>query len=101
MILLQTNNNNDCFFSDIFYILQNTFQAILITDEISSYTVFTYKCGELQWGSSAPNIGFIASGDIYDDHSPNDETIACVNSPHSPWSNIIYRLSDGVLAKIY
>ena len=47
----------------------------------------------MEWDNGA-NIGFTANGNPYDDHDPSSSDVACVNSPDSVWSNIIYRLSE-------
>ena len=62
----------------------NTYQGILITDGVNSYTVFTYLCGEMQWSRGA-TIGYNAAGDFYFNHpftgTENAHTIACENQP--------------------
>ena len=45
----------------------NTFQAILITNGTKSYAVYTYKCGEMEWGDES-TIGFNAGGEYYENH---------------------------------
>lgn len=72
---------------------QNTFQAILITDETQSYVVFIYMCGLMEWDNTA-TIGYTANGDSFDNHDPSSNEIACVNGPDSDWSNVIYLLSE-------
>ena len=72
---------------------QNTFQTILVTDEIYSYAILVYKCGLMEWDSSA-NIGYTANGDRFDNHDPSSRDVACENSPDSDWNNVIYLLSD-------
>ena len=71
---------------------ENTFQAVLITDGEYSYTVFTYKCGLLEWGSAA-TIGFNSAGGRYANNDPSSSAVACDNLD-SVWSNVIFRLSD-------
>lgn len=72
---------------------QNTFQAVMITDETYTLTIFTYKCGLMDWDSGA-TIGYSAGGDPYDNHDPSSRSVACVNSPDSDWSNVVYLLSE-------
>lgn len=45
----------------------NTFQAILITNGTKSYAVYTYKCGEMEWGDES-TIGFNAGGEYSENH---------------------------------
>ena len=49
----------------------------------------------MDWDTGV-NIGFTANGDPYDDHDPSSREIACVNTPDSVWSNIIYKLSEEI-----
>ena len=72
---------------------QNTFQAILITDGLSSITIFTYKCGLLEWDNGV-TIGYNAAGDPYDNYDPSSSDIACENDPNSDWNNVVYVLSE-------
>ena len=44
------------------------------------------------WDNGA-NIGFTANGNPYADHDPSSSAIACINSPSSDWSNVIYRIT--------
>ena len=71
----------------------NSFQAILITDGTHSYSIFTYDCNRIEWGSSV-TIGFSAAGDPYSNHDPSSSDIACLNTPDSNITNVIYLLSD-------
>lgn len=81
---------------------ENTYQALVITDTLwQSYAVFTYKCGLLEWsGDSAFEavIGYSALGQFFEDHPlsqmSNTNDIACLNSPQSEWSNVVYNLTD-------
>lgn len=78
-----------CFFK----IQENTFEAILITDGTYSYTIFTYQCGLLEWDNGVV-IGFKGSGDFYANNDPSTLDVACLNSPTSVYSSIIYLLSN-------
>ena len=82
-----------CVAQGILLSLQNTFQAILITDGTYSYTIFTYKCGLMEWDNGA-TIGFNAAGNPYANNDPSSRAIACVNTPESDWSNVVYVLSN-------
>ena len=72
---------------------ENTFQAILITNGTYSYTVFTYQCGLLQWDNGV-TIGFNAASEKFDNHNPSGKEVACLNTPNSDWTNIVYLLSS-------
>ena len=74
----------------------STFQAIIITDDVSSYAIFIYHCGDLNFNGL---IGF-SSGDqcLFSNHPASFRTnvshIACTNFPESPWTNVIYELTS-------
>ena len=72
---------------------ENTFQAVLITDGNYSYTIFTYKCGLMEWDNEA-TIGFNAAGNPYENHNPSSSDVACINLEFSDWSNVDYLLSN-------
>lgn len=78
--------------------LGNSFQALVATDGIHSFTVFTFKCGELNWiRSSRASIGFSSSNDIFFNHQlslqPSVNNISCLNNSTTPWSNVVYDIS--------
>ena len=68
-------------------------------DQETSYAIFTYKCGLLNWVGDYAAIGYSAGGDFYDSHylsrQSNVNDIACLNQPSSPWSNVVYRVNEG------
>ena len=64
-----------------------------MTDGTYSYTIFTYKCGLMEWDNGA-TIGFSAAGNPYANHDPSSSAAACVNTPESDWSNVVYLLSN-------
>ena len=68
----------------------------MITDGVDSYTVFTYRCGDMKW-AYAPTIGFNAAGILFANDpntgSASAENIACLNSPRSEWYNLVYEIS--------
>ncbi|CAI8005292.1 Furin-like protease 2, partial [Geodia barretti] len=79
----------------------NTFQGMLATDFISSYTVFTYNCRDM---SFSPPIGTSIIGFYHNDfpsleinhgatRREKPHLIACINQPSSPWVNVVYGLS--------
>ena len=81
----------------------NTYQGIVITDGNTTYAVFTYQCGLMEWSRGA-TIGFNAAGQIYENHpfsgSENVHEIACVNSPDLEWSNLVYKLTNESLGPL-
>jgi hypothetical protein len=74
----------------------NTYQAIIISNNIKSYAIFIYKCGAITWGDSA-TIGFNAGGTFFQNHpfslAGRSMDIACVNNGTSVWFNLIYQLT--------
>lgn len=75
----------------------NSFQGILVTDGYQSYTIFLYRCGELEWPGDS-TIGFIANEEFYYNHrlsgtrEAND--IACLNiNTGTPWTTLVYRIA--------
>ena len=72
---------------------ENTYQAIFITDGTYTYTIFTYDCNLMGWGTSA-TIGFNAAGEEFINNEYTSNAIACSNLPTSNITNIIYRLSQ-------
>ena len=72
----------------------NEFQAVLLTDGVKSYAVFTYMCGALEW-SDAATIGLNTPADIRFNYplSGTDliDEIACIHID-SQWKNLIYDL---------
>ena len=76
-----------------FVVQENTFETILITDGTYSYAIFTYQCGLMEWDNGA-TIGFKASGNFYENNFPSSAEVACLNSPESQYSNVIYLLSE-------
>ena len=73
---------------------ENTFQAVLITDGVDSFSVFTYNCGLIEWDNGGTNtVGFNAAGQTYANAVPSGVDLACINGNASNWSNVIYTLS--------
>ena len=73
---------------------ENTFQAVLITDGVNSFSVFTYYCGLIEWDNGgSTTIGFSAAGQVYANEDPSGIDLACINGNISLWSNVIYNLS--------
>ena len=66
----------------------------MITNGYQSFAVFTYRCGSLQWSGDAV-IGFKVNDQLYDIHELSGNSanaIACLNSPRTIWSNVVYQL---------
>ena len=76
----------------------NTYQALVITDGVESYTVFTYNCQMMEWSGLYQHavIGYNAFGSPFENHplsgTPDILTIACENRPYTNWSNQVYQL---------
>ena len=75
----------------------NTFQGIVTTDHMRSFTVFSYKCGDIRFSNSA-TIGFTAGDVLFANHPftlrRKAQDIACINSPESEWVNVVYELTS-------
>ena len=82
----------------IFVVSQrNTFQGILVTNYTRSFAIFTYFCGDLEFSNSA-QIGFFLEDGFQAIHpatSRGPKSIACLNTPVSPWVNVVYEISAG------
>ena len=80
-----------------FYFQTNTFQGIVITDGTTSFAVFIYKCGDLNW-ESGTSIGFSAAGDLFANHPfagrPDAQLLDCINQPANDYVNVIYAISS-------
>lgn len=80
----------------------NTYQAIVITNGMESYSIFTYNCELMEWPGLwvYATVGFNARGDYYSNHPltglSNVHRIACANRPQTDWSNVVYKLSLSV-----
>ena len=55
-------------------------------------------------GATYGTIGYLADGDFFKNHplsgTPIADEIACVNLPHTIWSNVGYRLHEGMAGKL-
>ena len=90
---------------ELFYIMQNTFQAIVITDNSTrSFAIFTYRCDEVQWPGLQPNfakIGINFGSGMEEVHELSGQEVAddidCLNNDTddtgSNWVNVIYDLN--------
>ena len=82
---------------------RNSFQGVLVTDEVDSYTVFIYRCGHMEWSDEPTTIGF--KTDSFFLNNPysgnNANNISCASSPQSEWSNVLYPLTGVLCVQIY
>ena len=73
----------------------NTFQGILITDGSSSYAVFIYDCGSMEWGGGV--IGWQEGSSQYNSHSLsgdiNSNDIGCLYS--NTYSAVVFKIDNG------
>ena len=77
----------------------NTFQAVMVTDGNTSFTLFIYQCGDLQWpGFHSATVGFSAGSEFASNHwlsgNPNITSIACLNTPDNQSYTLIYTLTE-------
>ncbi|XP_064388367.1 uncharacterized protein LOC135336484 isoform X2 [Halichondria panicea] len=84
----------------------NTFQAIVASSDSESYAIFTYQCGGMLWSSSDATIGFGDPYGHYRNHPysrslQSQNPIACLNSPNSVWSNVVYKLRRANICTSY
>ena len=63
-----------------FFIMQtNTFQCILVTENIRSYAIFLYADGLIQWPSSGAQVGFNAGDNMTYVNVPGSRTPSILN----------------------
>ena len=60
----------------------NTFQCILVTDNIRSYAIFLYADGLIQWPSSGAQVGFNAGDNMTYVNVPGSRTPNILNITH-------------------
>ena len=72
----------------IIFLQTNNYQAILITNNLDTYVLYVYTCGEMQWSSlgqsRAAVVGYNAEGNFFQNH------------PSSGFSTIADAISCGV-----
>ena len=67
------------------YLQTNTFQGVLITDIIKSYSAFTYVCGEMEWSGQKATVGYNSNGDYFNNNPASGlEDIAQIISCRIP-----------------
>ena len=89
--------------NNLYYPQTNTFEAVLVTNGTLSYTILTYRCGDLNWASSDTVIGFSASQCFYANNSysgPNVNDIACANQLMDGSNSVVYQISGGETTEI-
>lgn len=80
-------------------IQENTYQAIVVTDGLTSYSLFTYQCNEMQWSGywRHATVGYNADGNFYTNHPltgyPQVKDLGCLGSESSDVNNLLYRIS--------
>lgn len=99
------------------YSQTNSYQAIVISDGIQTYTVFTYNCGMLQW-VGLPGSFSVAGFNVRNDDNfravsssfniqssqnfplsgtRNIQNVACLNARENiNWSNLVYKIGGTV-----
>ena len=75
--------------------ITNTFQGILITDGSSSYAVFIYECGSMEWGGGV--IGWQKGSSQYNSHylsgRSDSNDVGCLYS--KTYSAVVFKIDDG------
>lgn len=87
----------------------NTYQAIVISDGLKTFTVFTYNCDQLNWVGSTDSyaaVGFNVLGSSddfrnFENHPFSQQSevrrVACSNSElNRPWANLVYRVGVAI-----
>lgn len=72
----------------------SNFQCVLITNDSSSFAVFIYECGGMEW--SGASIGWATTTSIYAKHLISgsvSQDIGCLYS--NTYSAIVYRIDSG------
>ncbi len=85
----------------MYFSLQNTFQAIVVTDGIlKSFAIFTYRCNVISWSELDPiyaKIGINYGGGMEQLHnlsgSPMVNDIDCLSNPEKRLVEIMYDLN--------
>ena len=95
-----SNYGND---SCIRILQNNTYQTVMVTDGNTSFAIFIYRCGDLQWTRHGATIGFGASFEFVSNHwlsgSQNVTSIACLNTPDSQFFSLLYKVTESGYTK--
>ena len=82
------------------FVQTNSYQAAVLTDGDLSFVVFIYRCGHIDYTGGA-TIGFTAAHNLYANHplsgTTNARRVACLNSPESEWTHLIYYLTENTI----
>ena len=72
----------------------NSFQLALVSNNETSFAVFTYECGSLNWARNRVSIGYSGGEDFFFNlhlSRARDVTcISCLNLPTTPWMNVVF-----------
>ena len=89
----------------------NNYQAIVVSDVLRTYVVFSYKCGEIEWSAIGANraavVGFNAAGKYFSNHRLSEyeaigNTVSCVfdlgkrRKRQNPGNNMGMQIPAGV-----
>ena len=85
----------------------NSFQLVLVSNNETSFAVFTYECGSLNWANKRVDvsIGFSGGEDFFFNHhlsrKRNVICISCLNLPITPWMNIVFNSKNSKQQWLY
>ena len=69
----------------------------MTTDFKSSFAVFIYRCGDLNFPRNHATIGFVSEDGVYANHEAmfrkKISAVSCLNYPNSPWVNVVYDIA--------
>ena len=84
---------------DTLILQKNSFQVVLASNNQTSFAIYTYKCGMLNWVKNRASIGYSAGKDSFFNHPLskrlNINDIACLNKQITPWSNVAFNSEKG------
>ena len=70
----------------------------MVTDGNTSFAIFIYQCGDLQWPGYGATIGFGAGSEFVSNHwlsgTQSVTAIACLNTPDSQFFSLLYKVTD-------
>ena len=72
--------------------MQNTFQVVVISDGVHTFTIFTYMCGDLN--SEEAVVGFYGGGREFENlQLTSSLNLACHNAATTGYTNVVYQLN--------